>query len=318
MDDVGGAAVTDEGGKKKRVSGPGGRRRLFTQLKNGGPPAHREAVKVARRKVEILERQNRAWELFVAGATFKQIGEACQVSAKTAWYDCKAVLERLEAEQALNAVTLITRQQARLDALHRAHFPKRDESDSAQILLAISRREAQLHGLDKKRDDVVPVEQVLSFVKNITATFMEIVVDAEMRRKFLMGLRQQMGPLATLTGEVVKDGGRGKSAAAISVSDTAVGHTGAVTLDTGAADPGADGLRNADAGDQDRVGGNEPGDGRDAGAEGLGRATALDPSDQFARRTAGLSQSIPEVAEVPPPPVAPRPRPEVTLELELE
>lgn len=187
--------------KRNHKSGRG-----FTKTYQGGPPAHGEAVMRAKKRAEICERQQKSWELFVAGATFKQIGEALGVSNKTAWCDCRAVLDRLESDVSITAESLVRRQLSRLDAIHRAHYPNRKDPESAGILLSISRREAQLMGLDKKRDDVIPVDQVMSFVRNITSLFMNIVADQEKRRAFVQGLRQQMGPMTVIDVKKVTDG----------------------------------------------------------------------------------------------------------------
>lgn len=123
-------------------------RKGFTKLMAGGPPAHAEAVKTAQRAVRIADRQHRAWKLFVAGATFEQIGDQLGVSNAQAWRDCVAFKEQLPLQGLKEAAVLTQRQLARLDGVHRTHWPNRADRQSAQVLLDVYKREARLLGLD--------------------------------------------------------------------------------------------------------------------------------------------------------------------------
>lgn len=167
----------------------------FTKRFGGGPAAHNEAVRTARDFTRTFARRQKAWALFDAGATFEQIGEACGVSNVTAWKDCKAVRAHAEQYLGLDAADRILRQDDRLQALHRAHYPTRTKKDSADVLLGIYKREAQLFGLDAKRDDLVPAEQVFAVIRVVGQLFMEVVADATLRQQFAQGLRQRVGAL---------------------------------------------------------------------------------------------------------------------------
>lgn len=123
-------------------------RKGFSRTQAGGPAAHDEAVRNANQVVEIAVRQGRAWKLFVAGATFEQIGAQLGVSGKTAWYDCVAARDRMFAETGMDAALIRDRQHARLDDLYLSHVRTKSTKASAEVLLKISDREAKLFGLD--------------------------------------------------------------------------------------------------------------------------------------------------------------------------
>lgn len=120
----------------------------FTHLVPGGPPAHAEATKSARKQAEIIARQQKAWALFIAGATFEQVGKHLGVSNRTAWHDCVAARDALLANGIMENQTALIRQLESLRAIHLAHWPKRQTEKSAKVLLEVHKREARLLGLD--------------------------------------------------------------------------------------------------------------------------------------------------------------------------
>lgn len=114
----------------------------------GGPPAHKASVRRARELELISDRQQKAWDLFTAGATFLQVGAALGVSGKTAWTDVMRVKDSLPLVLRRDAELLRQRAMARLDTLTRTHWPTKGRKDSADILLRTWKREAELCGLD--------------------------------------------------------------------------------------------------------------------------------------------------------------------------
>ncbi len=180
-------------GRKRNVKLRNG---LTRQMK-GGPAAHKEAVRNARTAQRIAARRHKAWELFVGGATFVQIGQALEVSNRTAWYDVKAVYDGLLAHGLVNADLMRMRQQAELDALKRANWDratKKGNKASADVIMKTLDREARLNGLDRERKEVYSYDQVMLIVQAAAAVYMKVEADLEKRRLYIAGLRRQLGP----------------------------------------------------------------------------------------------------------------------------
>ena len=167
----------------------------------GGKPANREATKSAAKRAEMIARQTKVWELYVAGATLKQAGVAVGVSEPTAWHDVRATLARLQELATIDGDLALRRQLARLDAIHRAHYPNRGERASAEILLATNAHEAKLLGLYAQRETGYTVEQVTGMLRGLTALFLEVVQDGEARRRFADGIRRIAGETIDITPE---------------------------------------------------------------------------------------------------------------------
>lgn len=166
----------------------------FTRRFHHGPPGHKEAVRNARKAEEIATRRRKAWKLFLEDATFDEIGKACGVSNYTAWHDCMAYYEGLQQRDLDQAELLLAQQNGQLAALVRTHWYKKHEKASADVILRALERRARLYGLDRQRADTFTPEQVLNLLRGVTALFLEIVSDTELRRQFAAGLRRKIGP----------------------------------------------------------------------------------------------------------------------------
>ena len=170
----------------------------LTRIAVGGPHAHAESVRRANDAQRIVTRRNQAWTMHLAGATHKQIAEALKVSTYTAHTDVVTYRQQLIREGLLDADGLRARQQAGLSAILRQAYGKMVKGDlaAAKVMLDTYERAARLNGLDLKRQDAVPLEQVLALMRTMTTAFVEIVVDPELRRQFAAVIRRQIGPLA--------------------------------------------------------------------------------------------------------------------------
>jgi hypothetical protein len=177
----------------------------MTQLMGGGPPAHREGVKRARKIEELAVRRSRAWELYVANATFEQIGKQLKISTKTAWDDVTRRRDEIEREGLLDANALRARQQAGIDRLKRRHFGRLGDETTADrataAILAAYEREARLNGLDAKpKDGLVSLDAVAGLLRGLVGLFHELVGDDLLRRRFADGMRR-LGPVIDLPPE---------------------------------------------------------------------------------------------------------------------
>lgn len=174
------------------------RRMGFTRFIQGGPPAHHEASKRARQLGLITMRQQRAWDLFTAGATFQQVGDALGVSNKTAWEDCVAVKRQLPVLLVKECVLIRARQLARLDGVHRAHWPKRHQKPHADVLLKVYEREAKLLGLDAPTK-ITPTDP--SGERPYMAWTLEELERAVREREGRLGLRAAVDVLVAPSGD---------------------------------------------------------------------------------------------------------------------
>lgn len=172
----------------------------FTVQMKGGPAAHKETVRRAKKAEEKAARRLKAWDYLLAGCTFKQIGQLCGVSDYTAWHDCMAYYEHLATHMPASLELKVAQQDGQLDALIRSHWAKKQEKASADIILRAQERRAKLFGLDRQRDGMFTADQVMGLVRGVTALFLEVVNDAELRRQFAVGLRRKLG--SGLTGTI--------------------------------------------------------------------------------------------------------------------
>lgn len=157
---------------------------------HAGPPAHRSVVKRARELQLITERQLQAWELFVAGYTFEQIGTALKVSGKTAFYDCVNVRKALPDVLAADGLALVRRRAIRrLDDLWRHHWEGRRKP--TMDLIRILEREAAILGYDAPKQTGIAVEDVARLLAAMRASVLQHVADPEVRRVIAEAIRQQ-------------------------------------------------------------------------------------------------------------------------------
>lgn len=167
-----------------------------------GPAGNKAAKRRHRQLLDTLRRQKRAWTLYIDPAkhlTLDDVGKRLGVSGKTVWYDIAAVRDRLIATGALDADIIRLRQQHQLERIRSAHWRKRAAVGNAGVLLDIAKREAALNGLDLKRTDAWTPAQVTELVQRITAGFLRVVSDVELRRQFAEVLRAE----APVEGEVL-------------------------------------------------------------------------------------------------------------------
>lgn len=96
------------------------------------------------------ERRGKAYELWLSGAGYDQIGVALGISGKTAWYDVSAA--KTERAKALHGAIdeLRSKQYLQCERLIRALWPKAVAGDKSahERIEAYMRRQASLYGLD--------------------------------------------------------------------------------------------------------------------------------------------------------------------------
>lgn len=100
-----------------------------------------------RKEYERTERKRNALELRLAGASYRDIAQALNVSPATAMQDCKEALADIPMQQADEMRTV---ELSRLDRLQRAVWPKAVKGDLQAVDRAIKiiDRRAKLFGLD--------------------------------------------------------------------------------------------------------------------------------------------------------------------------
>lgn len=158
---------------------------------DGGPAAHKLAVRKAQAAEALASRRAKAWKLYITeGVTFVELGKRLGVSNKTAWEDVMFVYRAIQASPASSTAALRGRQQAILDKVISTHLPRRSSNASATTILNALNREARLHGLDKTLPAGYSLEQVLTLVRRLTTAFHRIIADTELRRQFAEELRR--------------------------------------------------------------------------------------------------------------------------------
>lgn len=103
--------------------------------------------KQTQREYDRAERKRNALELRLAGASYRDIAQALEVSPATALQDCKEALADIPAQQADEMRTV---ELSRLDRLQRAVWPRAVKGDLQAVDRAIKiiDRRAKLFGLD--------------------------------------------------------------------------------------------------------------------------------------------------------------------------
>lgn len=103
--------------------------------------------KQTQRDYDRAERKRNALELRLAGASYRDIAQALEVSPATALQDCKEALADIPAQQADEMRTV---ELSRLDRLQRAVWPRAIKGDLQAVDRAIKiiDRRAKLFGLD--------------------------------------------------------------------------------------------------------------------------------------------------------------------------
>lgn len=103
--------------------------------------------KQTQRDYDRAERKRNALELRLAGASYRDIAQALEVSPATALQDCKEALADIPAQQADEMRTV---ELSRLDRLQRAVWPRAVKGDLQAVDRAIKiiDRRAKLFGLD--------------------------------------------------------------------------------------------------------------------------------------------------------------------------
>jgi ABC-type sugar transport system ATPase subunit len=108
----------------------------------------RKGQQTSQELVEQRDREHKAVQLALAGATYDAIAKECGFESKSgAWKAVQRLLARVDAE---NAEALRTVEGSRLDRLHLAHWPAalRGDVKAATLVLRLMERRARLFGLD--------------------------------------------------------------------------------------------------------------------------------------------------------------------------
>lgn len=163
----------------------------------GGPAGHRIATRRQAQIEQIRKRQDQAFRFYAdQRLTLTEIGRRLGVSTKTAWYDVTAAADRIDRDEPYLAdrKILIAKVQRNLDTVAKAHLPKVRTKASADVILAVLRDERKLHGLDPK-DDAVPADRVLGFVRDLVGLVLASVPDEATRKVILAAGRQRLARL---------------------------------------------------------------------------------------------------------------------------
>ena len=165
----------------------------------GGPPSHKSAIARAQELELITERGRRAWQLFVGGATFNQIGKELGVSGKTAYYDCISVKKAMPLVLGIEGLELLkARALDRIQAMILTHWPNRGKKPSADVIKGMLEREAAMLGLDApKTPQGFTADEVARILSGISVDIRQIVTDATMLRAIHVALQRRSGLLAS-------------------------------------------------------------------------------------------------------------------------
>jgi ABC-type sugar transport system ATPase subunit len=108
----------------------------------------RKGQQTAQELVEQRDREHKAVQLALAGATYETIAKECGYESKSgAWKAVNRMLARVDAE---NADALRTVEGSRLERLHLAHWPAalRGDVKAGALIVRIMERRSRLLGLD--------------------------------------------------------------------------------------------------------------------------------------------------------------------------
>lgn len=179
----------------------------LTPSGRSGPRAHSDTVRAARK----AERQAKAWRMLVGGngmnpyKSFAAMGKVLGVSGPTAWADCVAYANALQAEKLENIAVWRAAHLARAEALLETYLPRAlgpvtasgaretPNREAADIVLKVLDREAKLLGLDPKEDGSYTADQVARLMKFQAQLFIELTTDPALRQRYLEELRRRLG-----------------------------------------------------------------------------------------------------------------------------
>jgi hypothetical protein len=125
------------------------------------------AQMAARKRIRNRSVVQRALELRVTGATYVEIGCSLRLSTTRAYQLVRAGLGEINAELTETASQLRQMELERLDAIHAAHWPKRENPRNAEIILRVMERRARLLGLDAP----AKIEQTSQTSEELLPTF---------------------------------------------------------------------------------------------------------------------------------------------------
>ena len=169
-------------GRPPNARSTNGLARQFT----GGPAAHGEARRNARKAEELAARRAKAWRLFCdQGLTFIEIGRRLGVSNYTAHSDVMAVKRAMDAILGEDAEVLRARQASNLRSVIHRHLPRRDRVESARVILQALEGERRLFGLEKQRENTFTAEQVVELGRALARDIIAEIPDMVLRLKVL-------------------------------------------------------------------------------------------------------------------------------------
>ena len=124
--------------------------RLVSGVPVSQDPYHKTPERMVRRPELIQQRRLRALDLRKAGYTYRQIGEECGVSHKTAYTDVAGAMSDLASIELEKADDLRRMELQRLDGMWRGLYANAADGDPASIraALGVMERRSKLLGLD--------------------------------------------------------------------------------------------------------------------------------------------------------------------------
>jgi len=122
--------------------------------------------KGSKRRIIAREREKRAMELRLAGATYAQIGEALGISAQAAHKAVMRALDRINEKLAEDAQKVLRLELERLDKMLLALWPQAQRGNQGAVdrILRIMERRARLLGLDAPHNVNVSAAEPLQIV----------------------------------------------------------------------------------------------------------------------------------------------------------
>lgn len=165
-------------------------------LQNLGDQA-RLAGQASQEQAQQLTQAEQALQLKIMGVDYRTIGARLGISAfKAHGLVHDALMEIRESNQALAEYHReLELRRYEKDLLALAAARARGDVKAIETSLRIRERKAKLLGLDVPRQDSVPVEQVITFIRQSAEAFLEIVTDEALRKLYSQRLRRLTGPM---------------------------------------------------------------------------------------------------------------------------
>lgn len=149
-------------------------------------------------KARKREREKRALTLRKQGASYRDIGDALDVSEKTAYYDVQKALSRVVALTARQAENYRDLELARLDELLFAIWPAATatgsltNAEASRQALRLSESRRKLLGIDAPTEIKISHNDFVNYARAMLEAVGEVVTDPETRQRIASIVRAKM------------------------------------------------------------------------------------------------------------------------------